>query len=162
MKFWTTVMMPPRLLCSVDTSLTWHVSPSVHVDASDLDAKRYFRSFRKVDGDAAGELDTVEHIEVAWIVGDERPEVGRAVLQHLMHLAAGPCLTWENGGQVTHESFVGTGTLPMGGGLGGLTASEFHLRLMCLLGSPAAHALGNSTIAKLRDQCIDRLTRPAE
>ncbi|MFX0574416.1 DUF3263 domain-containing protein [Nocardia nepalensis] len=43
----------------------------------------------------------------------------------------------------------------------GLTAREFHTRLIRLLGSPAARALGNSTIAKLRDQCIDRLSRPS-
>ena len=68
--------------------------------------------------DAASELETVETIDVCWVVGDERPEVGRAVLQHLMHIAAGPCLTWENGGPVTHESFVEIGSAPMGGGLG--------------------------------------------
>ncbi|GAA3086838.1 saccharopine dehydrogenase NADP-binding domain-containing protein [Streptomyces roseofulvus] len=68
--------------------------------------------------DAANELDTVEDIEMFWTVGDERPDVGRAVLQHLMHIAAGECLTWENGGPVVHESYVETGTAPMGGGLG--------------------------------------------
>lgn len=68
--------------------------------------------------DAASQLDTVENIDVCWVVGDERPEVGRAVLQHLMHISAGPCLTWENGGPVTHESFVETGSAPMGGALG--------------------------------------------
>ncbi len=68
--------------------------------------------------DAANELDTVEDIEMFWTVGDERPHVGRAVLQHLMHIAAGDCLTWEHGGPVVHESHVETGTAPMGGGLG--------------------------------------------
>ncbi|MEW5654100.1 saccharopine dehydrogenase family protein [Streptomyces cinereoruber] len=68
--------------------------------------------------DAANELDTVEDIEMFWTVGDERPDVGRAVLQHLMHIAAGDCLTWENGGPVVHQSYVETGTAPMGGGLG--------------------------------------------
>lgn len=43
----------------------------------------------------------------------------------------------------------------------GLTAREFHTRLFRLLNSPAARALGNSTIAELREQCIDRLTRPS-
>ncbi|GHB32680.1 hypothetical protein GCM10010377_23890 [Streptomyces viridiviolaceus] len=38
--------------------------------------------------DAARELDTVEDIEMFWTVGDERPNVGRAVPQHLMHTAA--------------------------------------------------------------------------
>ncbi|MEU1199400.1 saccharopine dehydrogenase NADP-binding domain-containing protein [Streptomyces sp. NPDC005813] len=68
--------------------------------------------------DAASELDTVEDITLGWLVGDERPEVGRAVLQHLMHIAAGDCLTWENGGPVIHESYVGTTTLSLGGGVG--------------------------------------------
>ncbi|RKT87309.1 Saccharopine dehydrogenase, NADP-dependent [Saccharopolyspora antimicrobica] len=68
--------------------------------------------------DAANELDTVENIELGWMVGDERPDVGRAVLEHLMHIAAGDCLTWERGRQVVHESYVETGVLPMGGGVG--------------------------------------------
>ncbi|MEU3830587.1 saccharopine dehydrogenase NADP-binding domain-containing protein [Streptomyces sp. NPDC029080] len=68
--------------------------------------------------DAASELDTVEDIEMFWTVGDERPNVGRAVIQHLMHIAAGDCLTWENGGPVTHQSYVETASAPMGGGLG--------------------------------------------
>ncbi|TQM25458.1 DUF3263 domain-containing protein [Nocardia bhagyanarayanae] len=41
----------------------------------------------------------------------------------------------------------------------GLRPREFHIRLMRLLGSPAARALSNSTVAELRDQCVDRLTR---
>ncbi|MFE5483942.1 saccharopine dehydrogenase family protein [Streptomyces sp. NPDC056527] len=68
--------------------------------------------------DAASELDSVEDIEMFWTVGDERPNVGRAVIHHLMHIAAGDCLTWENGGPAHHESYVETGSAPMGGGLG--------------------------------------------
>ncbi|MEU8617566.1 saccharopine dehydrogenase NADP-binding domain-containing protein [Streptomyces sp. NPDC048623] len=68
--------------------------------------------------DAASELDTVENIELGWVVGDERPNVGRAVLEHLMHIAAGECLTWENGGPVVHDSYVETAIMPMGGGMG--------------------------------------------
>ncbi|GBE64391.1 hypothetical protein MFM001_08530 [Mycobacterium sp. MFM001] len=68
--------------------------------------------------DAAGELDTVENIEMFWVVGDERPGIGRAVLEHMLHVAAGPCLTWENGGPVMHQSWVETRCAPMGGGLG--------------------------------------------
>lgn len=68
--------------------------------------------------DAAKELDTVQDIEMFWTVGDERPHVGRAVLHHLMHIAAGDCLTWEDGRAVHHESYVETGSAPMGGGLG--------------------------------------------
>lgn len=68
--------------------------------------------------DAASELDTVENIEMFWVVGDERPGIGRAVLEHMLHVAAGPCLTWENGGPVMHESWVETRSAEMGGGLG--------------------------------------------
>lgn len=68
--------------------------------------------------DAASELDTVENIEMFWVVGDERPGIGRAVLEHMLHVAAGPCLTWENGGPVMHQSWIETRSAPMGGGLG--------------------------------------------
>ncbi|EMF8432376.1 saccharopine dehydrogenase NADP-binding domain-containing protein, partial [Acinetobacter baumannii] len=68
--------------------------------------------------DAANELDTVENIDCCWMVGDERPGIGRAVLEHFLHITAGDCLTWENGKRVNHETFVETGTAPMGGGLG--------------------------------------------
>jgi saccharopine dehydrogenase-like NADP-dependent oxidoreductase len=68
--------------------------------------------------DAASELDTVEHIDLCWVVGDERPGIGRAVLEHFLHITAGDCLTWEGGELVNHETFVETGTAPMGGGLG--------------------------------------------
>lgn len=68
--------------------------------------------------DAASEFDHVENIDMCWVVGDERPGIGRAVLEHFLHIAAGPCLTWENGGPVMHRSYVETGSAPMGGGLG--------------------------------------------
>ena len=54
--------------------------------------------------DAAGDLDTVENIDLCWPVGDERPNVGRAVLEHLLHIAAGDCVTWEGGRRVVHET----------------------------------------------------------
>jgi saccharopine dehydrogenase-like NADP-dependent oxidoreductase len=68
--------------------------------------------------EAAAELDTVENIDVAWLVGDERPGIGRAVLEHFLHITAGDCATWEGGKRVVHETFVETGSAPMGGGLG--------------------------------------------
>jgi saccharopine dehydrogenase-like NADP-dependent oxidoreductase len=74
--------------------------------------------------DAASQLDTVEDLTLGWMVGDERPAVGRAVLQHLMHIAAGDCLTWENGGPVVHQSYVETTTLHMGGGVGEILLYE--------------------------------------
>lgn len=63
--------------------------------------------------DAASDLDTIDNIDLAWLVGDERPNVGRAVLEHLLHISAGDCVTWENGRQVTHETFVETDTVPI-------------------------------------------------
>lgn len=68
--------------------------------------------------DAASDLDTVEDIDLCWVVGDERPGIGRAVLEHFLHITAGDCLTWEGGRLVNHETFVETGSAPMGGGLG--------------------------------------------
>jgi saccharopine dehydrogenase-like NADP-dependent oxidoreductase len=67
---------------------------------------------------AAGDLDSVENIDMYWVVGDERPGSGRAVLEHMLHVAAGSCLTWENGGPVMHQSWVETRSVEMGGGLG--------------------------------------------
>ncbi|MEI1680979.1 saccharopine dehydrogenase NADP-binding domain-containing protein [Acinetobacter baumannii] len=81
--------------------------------------------------DAANELDTVENIDCCWMMGDERSgsgsgfgRVGRAVLEHFLHITAGNCLTWENGQRVNHESFVETGIAPMGGGLGEILLYE--------------------------------------
>ncbi len=68
--------------------------------------------------DAAGDLDRVDTIDLCWVVGDERPNVGRAVLEHMMHISAGPCPTWEGGRRVVHDGWVETGSAPMGGGLG--------------------------------------------
>ncbi|MFX0573796.1 DUF3263 domain-containing protein [Nocardia nepalensis] len=39
----------------------------------------------------------------------------------------------------------------------GLPPKEFHMRLLRLLGSPAARALGHATVARLRDQCRERI-----
>ncbi|KAJ5842082.1 hypothetical protein N7534_011912 [Penicillium rubens] len=40
--------------------------------------------------------------------------IGKAVLEHLMHIAAGPCLTWANGKATVNESWVETGYAPIG------------------------------------------------
>ncbi|KAE8407111.1 Saccharopine dehydrogenase-domain-containing protein [Aspergillus pseudonomiae] len=68
--------------------------------------------------DAVGDLDTVDTIDLCWLVGDERPGIGKAVLEHLMHIAAGPCLTWVNGKPSLNESWVETGYAPMVGQCG--------------------------------------------
>ncbi|OJJ56239.1 hypothetical protein ASPSYDRAFT_1158790 [Aspergillus sydowii CBS 593.65] len=62
--------------------------------------------------DAARELDSIDSIDLCWLVGDEA-SVGKAVLQHLMHIAAGPCLTWLNSKPTVNESWVGTTYAPM-------------------------------------------------
>ncbi|KAF7596061.1 hypothetical protein BBP40_003323 [Aspergillus hancockii] len=64
--------------------------------------------------DAVRELDTVESIDICWLVGDERGSgTGKAVLEHLMHIAAGPCLTWVGGKPTVNESWVETTYAPM-------------------------------------------------
>lgn len=68
--------------------------------------------------DAAGELDSVENIDVYWVIGDERGSIGRAVLDHMFRVAAGPCLSWVNGGPAIHQSWLETRWTEMGGGLG--------------------------------------------
>lgn len=67
--------------------------------------------------DATRELDSVDSIDLCWLVGDEA-SVGKAVLQHLMHIAAGPCLTWVNSKPTVNESWVGTTYAPMYAGDG--------------------------------------------
>lgn len=68
--------------------------------------------------DVARELDTVNDIDICWLVGDERPAVGKAVLEHLLHIAAGPCLTWVDGKPTINESWVETGYAPVIGNSG--------------------------------------------
>ncbi|KAJ3497545.1 hypothetical protein NLG97_g1830 [Lecanicillium saksenae] len=63
--------------------------------------------------DAARELDSVTQIDLCWLVGQSEGGVGRAVLEHLVHIAAGPCLTWEDGKPALHESYVETAYAPM-------------------------------------------------
>lgn len=63
--------------------------------------------------DAANDLDTVERIDLCWLVGEERPHVGRAVLEHMLSISAGDCETWDNGGRTVHESYLPAGTFPI-------------------------------------------------
>lgn len=63
--------------------------------------------------DAANDLDTVDRIDLCWLIGEERPNVGRAVLEHMLHISAGDCVTWEGGRRVVHETFVETGKFPV-------------------------------------------------
>ncbi|WP_216637573.1 saccharopine dehydrogenase family protein [Mycobacterium asiaticum] len=63
--------------------------------------------------DAADDLDTVERIDLCWLVGEERPNVGRAVLEHMLSISAGDCETWDHGARTVHESFLPAGTFPI-------------------------------------------------
>jgi hypothetical protein len=56
--------------------------------------------------DVTAELDTVDAIDICWSVSDGKGKTGKAVLEHLMHIAAGPCLTWANGKPTMNESWV--------------------------------------------------------
>ncbi|OQV06635.1 hypothetical protein CLAIMM_11176 [Cladophialophora immunda] len=63
--------------------------------------------------DAVKDLDTVDTIEICWWVGDERGGgTGKAVLEHFLHIASGPCLTWVDGKPKLNESFVETAYAP--------------------------------------------------
>jgi hypothetical protein len=69
--------------------------------------------------DAARQLDHVETIDVCWVSGDEGPRPwGAAVLEHLLHIGAGDCLTWRDGRHVTVEGFVANDVFPFGGAIG--------------------------------------------
>ena len=65
--------------------------------------------------DATKELDVVMAIEIYWLVGAENSGAGRAVAHHLMHIAAGPCLTWGNGKPTLKEIFEDTTYVPIRG-----------------------------------------------
>ena len=62
--------------------------------------------------DAANALDTVERIDVTWLVGDE-PNVGKAVLHHMLSLTAGEAQTWEDGAPAIHPSYHATERFPI-------------------------------------------------
>ncbi|KAF7177462.1 hypothetical protein CNMCM7691_005715 [Aspergillus felis] len=74
--------------------------------------------------DVTAELDTVDSIDMCWSVSDGKGKTGKAVLEHLMHIAAGPCLTWANGKPTMNESWVETTYAPMLGGEGEMLLHE--------------------------------------
>jgi saccharopine dehydrogenase-like NADP-dependent oxidoreductase len=69
--------------------------------------------------DVVTRLDQVRSIDVCWVTGDEgaRP-YGNAAIEHVLHIGAGPCVTWRDGQQVTVEGFVENEVFPMGGEIG--------------------------------------------
>lgn len=69
--------------------------------------------------DAARDVDTVDRIDVCWATGDEGPvPLGRAVLDHAIRGFAGPCQTWENGREATHQTFVENDVMDLGPAMG--------------------------------------------
>lgn len=66
--------------------------------------------------DAASELDAVNTIDICWYITDQGGANGKEVLEHLMHIAAGPCLTWTNGRAAVNENWVETVHTPIGPG----------------------------------------------
>ena len=72
-----------------------------------------------IAADLINQLDDIETIEVAWTVGDEGAQrIGRAVVEHVVHIGAGDCITWRNGKPFVSQSFVDSRVIPMGGALG--------------------------------------------
>lgn len=75
--------------------------------------------------DAVKDVDTVDSIEVCWWVGDEREMgTGKAVIEHFLHIAAGPCLTWVDGKAKINESFVESRYAPVIPGQGEILLHE--------------------------------------
>lgn len=58
------------------------------------------------------ELTTVESIDICWLVSEEGGELGREVLEHLMHITAGDCPTWAEGEAQVHENWVERADMP--------------------------------------------------
>ena len=46
------------------------------------------------------------------------------MIEHLLHIAAGECVTWRDGQATTAPSFADSGMFPMGGGLGDVRLYE--------------------------------------
>lgn len=64
----------------------------------------------------AEELDTVDTLDVCWLVSEEGGELGREVLEHLMHITGGDCLTWAEKKAMVHENWVETAFAPIDDG----------------------------------------------
>ncbi|KAF4157717.1 hypothetical protein CNMCM6936_003241 [Aspergillus lentulus] len=59
------------------------------------------------------DLDTVETLDICWLVSEESGKLGREVLAHLMDITGGPCLTWADGKATVHENWVETSYAPV-------------------------------------------------
>lgn len=74
----------------------------------------------------ARELDTVESLDICWLVSEEGGALGREVLEHLMLITGGPCLTWANGRPAVHENWVETSYAPVVNGCENLCYESVH------------------------------------
>jgi saccharopine dehydrogenase-like NADP-dependent oxidoreductase len=69
--------------------------------------------------DLVRKLDDLEVVDVAWASGDEGGGVmGRAVLEHVIHIAGGTAVRSRNGQLERFRSLTVPARFPMGGGLG--------------------------------------------
>lgn len=69
--------------------------------------------------DVLSQLDEPHSIDVAWCVGDEGPqEMGRAVVEHTMHIGAGDCLSWRDGRPAMRKTFEASRIIPFSAPLG--------------------------------------------
>ena len=70
-------------------------------------------------------VDVAEQVHVGWCVGDEGPqELGRAVLDHAVHMVAGTTPTWENGQAGQHVTWTRSREFDFGTPLGLTPAFE--------------------------------------
>lgn len=76
--------------------------------------------------DICKEFDTTESLDICWLVSEEAGGLGREVLEHLMHITAGPCLTWVDGKGVVHENWVEKTKLPVLSGGDDLVYESVH------------------------------------
>lgn len=63
--------------------------------------------------EVAKELDTLHTLDICWLVSEEGGQLGREVLEHLVHITGGPCLTWADGKPAVHENWVETAYAPV-------------------------------------------------
>ena len=84
--------------------------------------------------EVAAALETVQGIETAWVVGDEgKKELGRAVIEHMLHCTSGECWSWEEGQLVKVPAFSRGITLPFSDPLAtGKLTEGWNATLRCL------------------------------
>lgn len=70
-------------------------------------------------------FEKIDVMDVAWLSGDEGGEAqGRAVLEHVLHIAGGRGARWRHGALEEFESYTIPSRFPMGGGMGDRTLFE--------------------------------------